>query len=249
MVWHIPLIGSGTIREETGVGGVRNPRWPDTGLVGRLAPADQATVMALGRRVGYRGGEILIHEGGHSDYVLVLLGGMAKVTAHAPGGRDALLAVRMAGDLVGEFAGIDGKPRAATITACGALLALRIGRSAFLACLQSNPGVATAVNEVVVAKMRTATGRIVDFAGCDVLTRLARMLRYLAAAYPKPGGPAGVIGAPLSQAELATLVGASDSAVSKALRTLRREGAISTSYRVIRVRDQELLAEFAFGGS
>lgn len=231
------------------MGGVREPQWPDTSLVGRLAPEDRATVMALGRRVGYRGGEILIHEGGQSDYVLVLLGGMAKVTAQAPGGREALLAVRMAGDLVGEFAGIDGKPRAATITACGALLALRVGRAPFLACLQANPGVAIAVNEVVVAKMRTATGRIVDFAGCDVLARLARMLRYLAVTYPKPGGPAGVIGAPLSQAELATLVGASDSAVSKALRTLRREGAISTSYRVICVRDLDLLSAIAFGSS
>lgn len=229
--------------------GARDPQWPETSLVGRLAPAERATVLALGRQVRYRGGEILIREGEESDCVMVLLGGMVKVTAHALGGRDALLAVRMAGDLVGEFAGIDGRPRAATITACGPLLAQRVGRAVFLDCMQANPGLARAVNEVVVAKMRTATGRIVDFAGCDVTTRLARMLRYLAVTYPKPGVPSGVISAPLSQAELATLVGASDSAITKALRTLRDREAISTRYRTICVRDLDLLSQIAFGSS
>lgn len=227
--------------------GSHDPQWPETSLVGRLNPADRATVLALGRQVRYRGGEILVHEGEASDAVMVLLGGMVKVTAHAQDGREALLAVRMAGDLVGEFAGIDGKPRVATITACGPLLARRIGRAVFLACMQANPSLAMAVNEVVVAKMRTATGRIVDFAGCDVTTRLARMLRYLAVTYPKPGAQSGVISAPLSQAELATLVGASDSAVIKALRTLRVREAISTRYRTIRVRDLDLLSEIALG--
>ena len=223
-------------------------RWPATSVVGRLAPADRDAVLALGSRVRYRGGEILIREGEESDCVMVLLGGMVKATAHAVDGREALLAVRIAGDLVGEFAGIDGRPRTATVTACGSLVVQRIARTAFLACLQANPGVAIAVNEAVVAKMRTATGRIVDFAGCDVLARLARMLGYLALAYPRPGEPSGVISAPLSQAELATLVGASDSAVSKALRTLRGRQAISTRYRTVRVLDPELLSQIALGG-
>jgi len=231
------------------VGGDHEPRWPESSLLGRLDPADRSTVLGLGGPVRYRGGEALLREGETSDFVLILLGGMAKVTAHAQDGREALLAVRMAGDLIGEFAGIDGKPRAATITACGSLLARRVARAPFLACLKTNPRVAIAVNEVVVGKMRTATGRIVDFAGCDVLIRLARMLRYLAVTYPKPGAPAGVISVPLSQAELATLVGASDSAVGKALRTLRDTGVISTRYRTIGVHDLSALSEIAFDGS
>jgi CRP-like cAMP-binding protein len=230
------------------VGGVLDPHWPGTSLLGRLGEADRAMLLTLGRRVRYPAAEALMREGEESDFVLILLGGMVKVTAHALDGREALLAVRMAGDLVGEFAGIDGKPRAGTVTACGSLLAQRIGRAPFLACLHANPGIAMAVNEVVVAKMRTATGRIVDFAGCDVLTRLARMLHYLALTYPKPGAP-DVISAPLSQAELATLVGASDSAVGKALRTLRARETIDTRYRTIGVRDLAALSEIAFGGS
>ncbi|WP_194896442.1 Crp/Fnr family transcriptional regulator [Catenulispora pinisilvae] len=227
------------------MGGVPNGRWPHTSLVGRLGPDDRAVVLGLGGRVRHRAGEALIREGEDSDFVLILLGGMVKVSARAQDGREALLAVRIAGDLIGEFAGIDGRPRSARITACGSLLAQRVGRAPFLACLQANPGIAIAVNEVVVAKMRAATGRIVDFAGCDVLTRLARMLRYLVLTYPRPGGPPAVINPPLSQAELATLVGASDSAVGKSLRTLREREIISTRYRAVTIRDLTALAEIA----
>lgn len=222
------------------------PHWPPASLLARVDDPDRATLLGLGRGMRYWAGDALMHEAEVPESVLILLGGTVKVTAHALDGREALLAVRMAGDLVGEFAGIDGKPRTATVTACGKVLARQVRRSDFLACLQRNPAIGIAVNEAVVAKMRTATGRIVDFAGCDVLTRLARMLRYLALTYTGPGDAVGVIGAPLSQPELATLVGASDSAVRKALRTLRDAGVVGTTYRTITVHDLDGLSQVAF---
>ncbi len=221
------------------------PRWPPASLLGRTADADRATLIGLGRSVRYQAGNTLMREAEDPEFVLLLLGGTVKVTAHALDGREALLAVRMAGDLVGEFAGIDGKPRSATVTACGRVLARHVRRSDFLECLKRHPSIAIAVNEAVVAKMRTATGRIVDFAGCDVLTRLARMLRYLALTYPGRLDSVRVIGAPLSQPELATLVGASESAVRKALRTLRETGVIGTAYRTITVYDLAGLSQLA----
>lgn len=222
------------------------PRWPPASLLARVADTDRTTLINLGRAVRYTTGDILLREAEAPGFVLILLGGTVKVTAHALDGRDALLAVRMAGDVVGEFAGIDGKPRTASVTACGKVLAKQVRRADFLTCLERHPAIAMAVNAAVVAKMRTATGRIVDFAGCDVLTRLARMLRYLALTYTAPGDFAGVIGAPLSQPELATLVGASDSAVRKALRTLRDAGVIGTTYRTITVHDLAGLSQIAF---
>lgn len=237
--------GAGTA-VSAGAGTGSGTRWPPASLLGRVSDTDRSTLLNLGRAVRFQAGDILMHEAETPEFVLLLLGGTVKVSAHALDGREALLAVRMAGDLVGEFAGIDGKPRTASVTACGKVLARYVRRTDFLACLQRHPAIAMAVNAAVVAKMRTATGRIVDFAGCDVLTRLARMLRYLAVTYTGPGDAVGVIGAPLSQPELATLVGASDSAIRKALRTLRDAGVIATTYRTITVHDLPGLSQIAF---
>ena len=217
--------------------------WPPAGLLGRVGLAERRVLMALGHGVVYPAGQITIHESDTSDFVLLLLGGTVKVTAHARDDRDTLLAVRMAGDLVGELAGIDRQPRIASVTACGKVLARYILRSELLDCTNKYPAIGLAVSASVVAKLRTATGRIVDFTGCDVRVRLARILRHLAVTYSRPGQRR--VELPLSQPEMATLVGAAESSIQKALRSLRDSGAISTGYRKITILDLELLARIA----
>ena len=217
--------------------------WPPAGLLGRVDEADRAILMGLGHGVAYPAGQITILEADTSDFALLLLGGMVKVTARAQDGREALLAVRMAGDLVGEFAGIDGQPRVGTVTACGRVLARYILRSELLECAKHHPSIGLALSASVVAKLRTATGRIVDFTGCDVLGRLARILHHLAVTYGPPGR--NEVQLPLSQPEMATLVGSAESSIHKALRALRDSGAVVTGYRRITILDLEHLARIA----
>ncbi|WP_223281466.1 Crp/Fnr family transcriptional regulator [Streptomyces antnestii] len=217
--------------------------WPSAGLLGRVDDADRGILMGLGHGVAYPAGQITIREADTTDFALLLLGGMVKVTARAQDGREALLAVRMAGDLVGEFAGIDGQPRVGTVTACGRVLARYILRSELLECTKQHPAIGLALSASVVAKLRTATGRIVDFTGCDVLGRLARILHHLAVTYGRPGRPQAQL--PLSQPEMATLVGAAESSIHKALRALRESGAVTTGYRRITILDLDHLARIA----
>ncbi|MER7182891.1 Crp/Fnr family transcriptional regulator [Streptomyces hyaluromycini] len=217
--------------------------WPPAGLLGQVDEADRAILLGLGHRVVYPAGQITIREADTSDFALLLLGGTVKVTAHAQDGREALLAVRMAGDLVGELAGIDGQPRIGTVTACGRVLARYILRSELLECTNQHPAIGRALSASVVAKLRTATGRIVDFTGCDVLGRLARILHHLAVTYGRPGRNEAQL--PLSQPEMATLVGAAESSIHKALRALRESGAVVTGYRRITILDLDHLARIA----
>ncbi len=217
--------------------------WPPAGLLGRVGEADRGILLGLGHGVVYSAGQITIRESDTSDFALLLLGGTVKVTARAQDGREALLAVRMAGDLVGELAGIDGQPRIGTVTACGRVLARYILRSELVECTKQHPAVGLALNASVVAKLRTATGRIIDFTGCDVLGRLARILHHLAVTYGRPGRNQAQL--PLSQPEMATLVGAAESSIHKALRALRESGAVVTGYRRITILDLDHLARIA----
>lgn len=67
------------------------------------------------------------------------------------------------------------------------------------------------------AKLRWATRRRVDFGGHEALVRLARVFLELARSYGVPAGAGVEIAVPLTQPELAGLVGAAEPTVHRAL--------------------------------
>jgi CRP-like cAMP-binding protein len=188
----------------------------------------------------------LIREGECSRFVVVILDGIVKVTGQGHDGRGALLAIRMGGDVVGEFAALDERPRSATVTTCGAVVARIIKSADFLDCLRRDPDISQAVNRSIVAKMRTANARRIDFSGCDVPTRLARVLYEISVTYGTRTGNRSVLRWPLTQPELASLAGGAEPTVHRVLRELREDGVVSTGYRAITVLDLDRLRGIAY---
>ncbi|MER7463993.1 Crp/Fnr family transcriptional regulator [Streptomyces sp. NPDC097981] len=220
--------------------------WPPSSLLGGLPPASRDRLLALGALTRYPADRVLMREAEQTDFVLILLDGVVKVTGRTHDNREALLAVRMGGDLVGELAAMDGRPRSATVTTCGPVAARAVTRGDFLDCTRRDPHTAQAVSESIVTKLRVANSHRIDFTGCDVPTRLARVLHQIAVTYGEPAGRGAVIRWPITQPELATLSGAAEPTVHKALRGLRTRGVVSTGYRTIRVQDLALLRDIAF---
>lgn len=213
-------------------------RWPEQTLLGRLPADSQAGMLALGGFREFTSGIPIMREGDPTTFVAVLLRGWTKVTALTEDGGVALLAVRHGGDVVGEFAGIDSQPRSATVTAVGKVLAKVIRAEEFAAYLATDPSAAAAISHSIVAKTRFSIRRRVEFAGCSVAVRVARVLVELDRAYGvDDGGGLRALGMPLTQGELAALVGAKDPTVHKALRALRQDGVIEWGYRRIKIRD------------
>ncbi|MBV9450780.1 MAG: Crp/Fnr family transcriptional regulator [Streptosporangiaceae bacterium] len=225
--------------------GARN--WPEETLLGMLDPAAREQLSAAGEDRRYRAGQVLMREGERGDFVLVLLGGVVKAIGAAFEGRDVLLAVRMSGDLVGEFAAMDRRPRSATVTACGPVSALWIPVSRFRNCLRQEPRIATAVTASITGKLRAANSYRVDFAGCDAATRMTRALYQLAMTYGQRHGEDAVLRLPVTQSELSTLCGVADQTGHRVLRELRSAGVITTGYRAIWVGDLDRLRRTVFG--
>jgi CRP/FNR family transcriptional regulator, cyclic AMP receptor protein len=188
--------------------------------------------------------ELISEHDQNSKVVYLLLSGMVKVTANVGDGQ-ALLAIRVGGDLVGEVAALDNRPRLATVTTVGPVLARAIKQADFVGFLRRNPDVLIAVTRSVTDKLRNATARRIDFASYSPAVRLARVLFELASRYGEdvPGGR--LIGCQLSQAELATLAGTKEPTAQRALRELREAGIISSGYRVTTVVDMPRLRERA----
>jgi CRP-like cAMP-binding protein len=222
-------------------------RWPQGSLVARLAEAERAALLRAGTAVKFDDDEILVLQGEVGDGLYVLTGGMVKVTVAAETGIETTLSVRSRGDLIGEFAVIDGMPRTATARAVGAVAAVRISRSAFAAFGQRHPAALTTITRSVVAKMRTATERRAAERTWGARERLAQVIYELATGYGDQGDDGLVlIPLPLTQMELGELAGVAVSTTERILADLRKQGVIATGYREIAVRDMDFLGRIRF---
>ncbi|WP_197319963.1 Crp/Fnr family transcriptional regulator [Saccharomonospora sp. NB11] len=228
-------------------GPAKNDRtWPPTSLLGGLSQAKRHALLAAGTRVRYPAGKVLIREGEDSTFALFLLDGVVKVLGATGNGRDTLLAIRLGGDLIGELAALDSRPRSATVVTCGPVTAQLFSCAEFLGCLRDDPDLAHAVNRAVVGKLRMANERRISLTGCGVDTRVARVLWQVALSYGERNGRGAVIPLPLTQPELASLCDAAESTVHKSLRRLRESGVIATGYRSVTVTDLAALRDAAF---
>lgn len=217
------------------------PRWLPATLLGRLDEKTRDRLLAIGIRRSVDACQPILHEGAVESHVIVLEDALTKVTAAMVDGRQALLAIRMSGDLVGEISALNGTPRTATVTACRESTIRVIHRNEFRAFLQQHPNAALEVAGIVAERLRWANRRRIDFASHPVKVRLARALWEIASAYGRRGPLGIVVDIQITQDELATLCGAAEISLQKALRDLRAAGVIDTGYRQFVVRDAEEL--------
>lgn len=190
---------------------------------------------------------MIIREGETTTFVVALLDGVVKATGLTLDGKEALLAIRVGGDIVGEFAAMDGRPRSTTITTCGVVVGRIIRQADFLAALREDESLSNAVNKAILAKVRAANERRVEFTGFDAPTRLARVLREIAVRYGERSGNRVVLAWPLTQTELASLAAVAEPTAQKALRVLRERGVVSTGYRAFTITDFQQLDQIAGG--
>jgi CRP/FNR family transcriptional regulator, cyclic AMP receptor protein len=211
----------------------------------RLNASDRDAMTALGRRRALKRATTLFTEGDTSDRVVIVVSGRVKISYFTEDGREVVLAVRGPGELLGEFSAIDGEPRSATATALDDAEVLVVTSDDFRTFVRERSEAAFALLELVVARLRDADRKRIEFAAYDTVGRVARRLVEMAQRFGEPDEKGTRIDLPLSQDELAGWTGASREAVSKALQHLRKRGWIETGRRNIVVLDIEGLSNRA----
>ena len=219
--------------------------WPDGSFVQQLPDAERAALLEAGPPLRFEDDQALLVQGDVGDFLYVLTSGLVKVTVVAVSGAQATLAIRSRGDLVGEFALLDNKPRTATARAAGPVTALKIGGSAFLALTGRSPAVQATVTRYLLAKMRSTTERRAAERVWDAKERLAQVLYELGQQRAQPDAD-GMIRIPITQSELGDLAGVAVSTAERLLKDLRKRGAVSTRYREITIRDMDYLGSIRF---
>lgn len=217
--------------------------WPYGTLLSRLDTRARKELLEMGVHRRVPAGQILIHEGTEESHLVLMCQGLAKVTVGLPDGRNALLAIRIGGDLVGEMSALNHRPRSATVTTCSPARVRFIQMDRFRRFLRDHPEAAVELAAMVADRLRWSNRQRIDFTSYPVLVRVARTIAELARAHGRRTPDGVVVDVHLTQPELATICGAAETTVQKALRELRVGRIIDTDYRKILVRDLTALRE------
>lgn len=217
-------------------------------FLARLEPGERTAVEALGRPASFPRGSVLMFEGEPEERLILVLGGRVKITRAGPDGREVILGIRDSGDLLGELAFIDRRPRSATVVALEPIEGLMMSGARFREHLEKTPRVAVALLEVVAGRFREATLNRLQFSALDTMGRLSARILELGERYGENVNGSIELRLPLSQEELASWTGASRTGVAQALQSLRELNWIETGRGQMVITDPAALRARAESG-
>jgi CRP-like cAMP-binding protein len=194
----------------------------------------------------FRRGEVLFHEGDPGDALFIVASGAVKVVIPSEEGEEAILATLKRGDFLGELALLDGAPRSASAIALEATDALTLPRDQFRALADAEPAIRGALLEAMARELRRLTRHVAELHFLDLTGRLAARLVRLAEEHGVRSADGSVrLDAPLTQSDLAAMIGATRQSVNKLLGEFEEVGLLRLERDSIVVADVPALARAA----
>jgi CRP/FNR family transcriptional regulator, cyclic AMP receptor protein len=210
---------------------------------------DSASLESVGRGMRtrrFRRGEVIFHLGDPGDALFIVMSGAIKIMLPSDAGDEAILATLRPGDVFGELAVLDGAPRSATAVALEPTETLVLPRAQFRELLATEPAIRDALLASLAGELRRLTTHVEELHFLDITGRLASRLVRLAAESGKKL-PDGTIrlGSPLTQGDLAAMIGCTRQSVNKLLGMFTDDGMIRLERESIVILDLDGLTHTA----
>jgi CRP/FNR family cyclic AMP-dependent transcriptional regulator len=173
----------------------------------------------------FAAGQSICRLGDRGDSMMAAAVGTVRITLPTANGKEIILADLPPGELLGEIALLDGKPRSANATALTNCELIILERRHVLPFLERNPAICLKLMELLCARIRRSDERMYDIAFFDLPVRLAKTLL----SYARHSGGAMKLG--LSQSELAEMAGGTRENVNRCLRDWQRKGILDLKDR------------------
>lgn len=215
----------------------------DNVVFGALEPAQLDALMAYGTTRRCEGGEVIFEKGDPGDSMMVVLAGRVRIGSYLPHGREAVLNFLGPGDVLGEIAMLDGKPRSADAVAAEPTVLYVLQRRELIPFLEAHPAVTLRVVEVLCERLRRATEMVEELLCLDSGPRIAKALLRIADDHAVQRGAALALEVKLSQSELGHHVGLGRESVNRQLQAWRKLGILDDGNgRITILQPQRLLA-------
>ena len=173
-------------------------------LFGQLPPRVIEHLGSYMRKRALARGETIFAKGDPGSGLMGVLSGSVKISVPSADGRDIVINIIHAGEIFGEIALLDGRPRTADATAMTDCELIVIERRDFIPFLRSQPDLIMQIVEILCARLRSTTEQVQDVTFLDLPTRLAKaLLRLVRESEPPAGGGKLTI----TQRELSQVIG------------------------------------------
>lgn len=197
-----------------------------------LSPEDMAALSRTGTFIDKYQGTHLFREGEKAVHAYVIEKGEVELYRTANGRRRVVARVGE-GNVLGDIAMFRGEPYISSARAIGPVSAFRFDREKLMPVLIQHPVITLRWLVAGLSQLEATQRRVLGLMSRTVKEQVAKLL------LDEADGNGGVH---LSQSAIATLLGASRQTVNEALSDLRREEAVETGYRHIRVKDRDKLS-------
>jgi CRP/FNR family transcriptional regulator, cyclic AMP receptor protein len=204
-------------------------------LFSSLEEKARRDVVAYAVPRSFTAGESICRLGDRGDSMMAVVVGAVRISRPTSRGKEIILADLRSGELFGEIALLDGKPRSANVVALTNCELMILERRNVIPFLERNPAACMKLMEILCARIRRSDERMSDIAFFNLPVRLAKILLNYQ--------PDVRVGAKLSlsQSELAEMAGATREKVNRCLRDWQRQGIIELKNRWTIIRKPEAL--------
>ncbi len=195
-------------------------------LFAAMRPEELDEILAFASERRIRRGQMIFQRGDNGSSLMAVLRGRVRISSISGDGKELTVNVINPGEIFGELALLDGKPRSNDATATEDTLLLIVERRQFVPFLARNQDLTLRLLAVLCEKLRRTSMALEDIALFDLPVRLARVLLKLADDYGRQTPNGTRVDLKLSQRDLSNLVAATRESVNKQLRAWRESGAV-----------------------
>ena len=191
-------------------------------------------IAAAGTVQSLQRGVVVFEEGDEPGEFYLVLSGRVAIAQESEDGRESLLAVLGPGELFGEMGFLDGYNRSAQARALEESTVLMVPYAELRRLYENNPSALWSAVQLLARRLRAMDRALSDTVFLDVMGRTAKRLLEMA-------GDEDEFEMPLTQEELASMVGASRERVNKAIHAFVRLGWITHDQRHYRITNRKNL--------
>jgi len=191
-------------------------------------------------------GDTIYRVGDLSDTIYVLKSGKIKLSRTSEDGKELILCYIRPGEVFGELAITGQELRNGTATVVEDAFICSIRRDHLEEYLGRSPGLSMEFSRIIGRRKQHIESRIIDLVSKDVRTRLAHALSELATDFGCEDDRGTLIDLPLTQSDLAQLVGSTRETTSTVFNEFRRDGLVDSEGRSIWVLDLEALIDYSW---
>jgi len=210
-------------------------------LFSQLSSSELAKLAKLLKRKRLRAGETLFLEGSVGSYLYIIASGAVRILTRSVDGREVQVALLGPFDVIGELSALDGKPRSGEARAAEPTELYMLSAASLRSFVLEHPTVGWELLKVLASRLRKADEAVADAAFLDVPGRLAKRLLELGETQGTQTAEGVRIRIPLTQEELAAMIGATREGVNRALSSFASMGFLERRGRYYVLKDVEAL--------